>query len=392
MAPAPYSGDSSHGASSGRFAFLADAVSRVVEEQAVSADSSYLSERNLRRLEDPYTAVQSMMGVTAFAAYGLVPGLMLTGPNGQLLQLSVDEWAKAWSISKPTAWNESYWRQLCTTLDLAKLAAPMKLAILSRLLPNKQALIVQEGCIAHLENILRWRTIDIHACEADESRREATIGSMKTWLASCYEALQEISKNLDADFAVVDSSLALQRWVDFEPTGSAWSDYCHHEKLRCSQVEHIDFTSTDGWALRRDRLLRSISQFGVLKDAAMRGQLVPRLRETTSITDFHFIVDSMSKDLRFPSVDEFLGVCPGKAPAGNDKEICKHYQKRGTCKYGDACKYSHAATTANGTYTGSSPPYSGEPRTGERRRSMPDLRTPSVSAQVKTEDSGGPEQ
>ncbi|KAF4649209.1 hypothetical protein FOL47_002329, partial [Perkinsus chesapeaki] len=299
-------------------------------------------------------------------------------------------WAKAWSISKSTTWNESYWKKLCTTLDLAKLAAPMKLAILSRLLPAKQALIVQEGCLAHLESILKWKTIDIHSCESDENRRAAAISSMKTWLASCYEALQEISKKLDADFVVNDSSLALQHWVELEPAGTTWSDYCHQEKLRCSQVENIDFTSTGGWTLRRDRLLRSISQFHVLKDTGMRGQLLPKLRVTKSINDFHATIELMSKDFRFPSVDEFLGICSAKPVIGPLTTLCKHFQKHGTCKYGDACKYSHqtSSSTSISHKSEASPPYT----VANRRHSMPDIHTAPESVPVKPEDTKSTDQ
>ncbi|KAF4649936.1 hypothetical protein FOL47_001575 [Perkinsus chesapeaki] len=184
---------------SDRFNFLRSTVSGIMETQGRHSGSStaLLSERSLRKLEDPCLAVSNIVGLTACGLYGIADGFSF-------------------------------------------------LCILSWILPHDKALVVQEHCLNHLAALLAWNGIILPAEDAavDPVRDASVALKVKKWLESCYQVLAEVVKELDKDFIEVDSSVYLQKWSSFRPvTGTSWGSYCVAERRLAAEVEYVRLDS-----------------------------------------------------------------------------------------------------------------------------------------------------
>ncbi|EER13564.1 hypothetical protein Pmar_PMAR017972, partial [Perkinsus marinus ATCC 50983] len=78
-------------------------LTRVVNDSLTRGDSSEgsssaLSESELRKMEQPLMGIMCLLGVEAFAPYGMVPGLQLTAPSDRKLALDTSTWLKAWGF------------------------------------------------------------------------------------------------------------------------------------------------------------------------------------------------------------------------------------------------------------------------------------------------------
>ncbi|KAF4654913.1 hypothetical protein FOL47_009697, partial [Perkinsus chesapeaki] len=80
---------------SDRFNFLRSTVSGIMETQGRHSGSStaLLSERSLRKLEDPCLAVSNIVGLTACGLYGIADGFSFVSPSGHTLQ--VKKWLES---------------------------------------------------------------------------------------------------------------------------------------------------------------------------------------------------------------------------------------------------------------------------------------------------------
>ncbi|KAF4739858.1 hypothetical protein FOZ63_013919, partial [Perkinsus olseni] len=184
-------------------------------------------------------------------------------------------------------------------------------------LPDEQATALQEICFNHLSTLTLWTGVDVPE-------------------EGCHDVLKEVYERLEQDFAEADSSLLLKHWVDLEPNGYVWSRFCSEERLRAAQVLHIDLGSSDGWSLRRYKLISCLDSFPFFRDSAIKSQYFPDLMETTDLNQFDQILEDMAKVYSPLTLDELLGTAgstaygtvPSKDTKNNGRDTTrKHGQK-----------------------------------------------------------------
>ncbi|KAF4646498.1 hypothetical protein FOL47_006083, partial [Perkinsus chesapeaki] len=165
-------------------------LTRVVNDSLTRGDSSggnssALSEAELRKMEQPLMGIMCLLGVGAFAPYGMVPGLQLAAPSGRQLALDTSTWLKAWGF-EGGKWSRGLWTRLGHRLSLAKLAAPLCICLVIAVLPENLALQAFEICLAHRSKLSQWSDIEIpeEGALEDETRMAKQTG---LWLKECGE-------------------------------------------------------------------------------------------------------------------------------------------------------------------------------------------------------------
>ncbi|KAF4692687.1 hypothetical protein FOZ60_012801 [Perkinsus olseni] len=348
------------------FKFLTRVVNDSIKPPGKSSEStlSALSEAELRKMEQPLMGLLCLLGVGAFAPYGMVPGLQLTAPSGRKLALDAKTWLKAWGFDGGK-WSRSVWVRLGHRLSLAKLAAPLCICIIVAMLPDDLALQAFELCLVHRVKLSGWASIGIPTVGVEI---EEAIMATKTskWLKDCCKVLDELTELLNRQFEPEDSSVYLERWISLQPSDcSSWTTLCSTERQLYTELDSVH-PGACPWSMRLDRLCSFLCQFRRLRDdIGLRSSLLADLKKAKDIVSFDNKLEKWSKDYHPMSLDEVLGVPLSKTHPSNQKKnqkkssdsgsatsgessgkesksVCQYFSKTGKCKYGNKCRYLHA--------------------------------------------------